>query len=93
MAKHPLARKVREELQDTLFDCGPKWKDLWWGMPEFTMGDARPQYRIMINLFSPEDVVELGRRLGLPISVETDSLTFPPEEIAKPSDWEYCDEA
>jgi hypothetical protein len=92
MAKQ-LARKVREDAQVDLFDCGPKWRDHWWGMPDFTMGDARPRYKITVNFYSPEDVVEFGKRLGLRLGVETDSLTFPPEDVDKPSDWEYCDEA
>lgn len=87
-----LARKTTPSTQPLLFDLEPDWAPHWWGMPEFIMGDARPRYRITVNLYSLDDLREFGHRLGMKVSPATDSLTFPPEEVDKPADWIYADE-
>ena len=88
-----LERKVRVDPQAALFDIGDPWQEHWWGMPDYSMGDCRPQFRITVNLFSMEDLIEFGRRVGWPVTTSTDTITFPPEEVDKPSDWVYTDEA
>jgi hypothetical protein len=91
-AEMSLSRKIREAPQAELFEVGEAWQDLWWGMPSYEMGDARPLFQITVNLFTVEDLIEFGNRLGLRVKTTTDTLTFPPEEIDKPSDWRYTDE-
>lgn len=87
------ARRVKKvEVEQLGFlNVGPVWKDHWWGMPSFEMGDARPMQRIMVNFHAWDDVVEFGNRLGLTVTRNTDSLWFPPEHVEKPSDWRYDD--
>lgn len=87
-----LERKTRAEAQQVLFETGDSWEELWWGMPEYVMGDARPLYRVTVNLFTVEDLVEFGRRLDMPITTRTDTITFPKENVDKPRDWVYTDE-
>jgi hypothetical protein len=89
-----VARKTRKQevVQEALFDLSPSWKDYWWGMPSFEMGDARPIQRITVNFYSWDDVIEFGRRLDVRVTRATDSLAFPPEHVEKPSDWGYEDE-
>ena len=65
---------------------------MWWGMPSFEMGDARPMYRVTVNLYSVEDLMEFGKALGLRVTTKTDTLTYPPEHLNKPSEWRYVDE-
>ena len=89
------ARKIRNIQVEQLgfLDLGPVWKEHWWGMPSFEMGDARPMQRITVNFHSWDDVVEFGKRLGINVTRSTDSLWFPPEIVEKPSDWRYTDES
>jgi hypothetical protein len=87
-----LFRKPVKEPQPALFEIPPSWQEHWWGMPEFSMVDARPAYRITVNLYTLDDLREFGDRLGLPVTTSTDSITFPPRPIERPSDWVYCDE-
>jgi|HubBroStandDraft_4_1064222.scaffolds.fasta_scaffold37761_2 hypothetical protein len=88
-----IERTVREEVQTALFDIGDAWEDHWWGMPDYSMGDCRPPFQVMVNIFTVEDLAEFGRRLGLRVTRQTDTLTFPAGSIDKPSDWVYTDEA
>lgn len=75
-----LGRPTRKDGQGTLFDVEPSWKDHWWGMPEFSMGDASPQYRITINFMTENDVIEFAKKSGIPVSVRSDSAWFPPQK-------------
>jgi hypothetical protein len=93
---HPprsLARPVRKEPTGAFFfEKEPDWRAEWWGMPEFTMGDATPRYRITINLLSLEDVQELGRRLGLKLTARSDTAWFPPQRLDEPKEWCYVED-
>lgn len=84
--KKGIARSVRKQVQDSLFDLEPDWRDEWWGMPSFEMGDARPQYRITMNFMTAEDVRQFAEKTGLPVSTRTDSAWFP---YQKPLSGEY----
>lgn len=88
-----LARKTREDAQAALFDVGDPWEDLWWGMPSYSMGDARPLFSVTVNIYTVDDLRDFGERIGQRVSTSTDSITFPMEQIDKPSDWVYTDEA
>ena len=81
-----------EAVQESLFDIPCTWESHWWGMPEFVMGDARPLYRIVVNIATYDDLIEFGRRLGLRVTTNTDSLWFPPDIVSKPGDFAYADE-
>ena len=91
--KRTLQRKLRETQQDALFDVGSAWEDLWWGMPSYVMGDARPCYRITVNIFTLEDLKEFGERIGYRVTTKTDTMCFPKQELDQPSAWIYSDEA
>lgn len=49
-------------------------------------------YRVTVNLYSVEDLMEFGKALGLRVTTKTDTLTYPPENLNKPSEWRYVDE-
>ena len=87
-----LYRKPREDSQEDLFERGYSWEDFWWGMPSYQMADARPLYRVTVNIFTLDDLIEFGRRLGIRVTPQTDTVTFPVEDVDKPSDWIYTDE-
>lgn len=76
-----LLRAVRnEKTTPTLFEVEPSWKDHWWAMPEFTMGDARPRYKIILNFMSAEDVATFAKTTGLPVTIKSDSAWFPHQD-------------
>ena len=88
-----LKRPTREKQENTLFEIGNDWEQHWWGMPEYTMGDATPQYRITVNFWSFEDVLEFAKRLNLSVTKRTDSLWFPARpELDKPKEWAYVED-
>ena len=75
-------RPMREPADKTLslFDMEPDWRSEWWSMPEFSMGDARPKYKITINFMTEADVKEFAAKTGIPVSVRSDSGWFPHQE-------------
>lgn len=75
-----LQRQTREEPQSALFEIDPDWRPLWWGMPTFEMGDARPQYRITVNFMTAEDVRDFAKKTNLPITLRSDTVWFPHQE-------------
>jgi hypothetical protein len=86
-----LKRPTRPPEQDALFDLPPDWRLDWWGMPEFTMGDATPQYRVTINFLTLEDLREFSARLGVPLTPKSDSAWFPAQRLDEPKEWKYVD--
>jgi hypothetical protein len=74
-------RQTAPEL--TLFEMEPDWRNEWWGMPEFEVGDARPQYKITVNFMSAEDVREFAKTTGIPVSTKSDSTWFPHQDPLK----------
>jgi hypothetical protein len=76
-----LARPTRPESpQADLFDRGTSWESEWWGMPHFSMGDARPQHKITVNFMTDNDVKEFAEKTGLPVTTRSDSCWFPHQE-------------
>jgi hypothetical protein len=80
-----LERKTKTKIEDqkTLFEIEPNWRDEWWGMPEFEMGDARPQYKITINFMTAKDVEDFAKVTGIPVTARSDSAWFPHQEPLK----------
>ena len=87
-----LRRPTKQPQQATLFDVPPSWKEHWWGMPEFTMGDATPSYRITINFLTIEDVREFAEKTGLVVTARSDSAWFPPQRLEEPREWDYVED-
>ena len=73
-------RPTKEDPQATLFDLPPDWRDDWWGMPEFSMKDARPQYKMVVNFMTADDVKEFAKKLDLPVTIRSDSCWYPHQE-------------
>jgi hypothetical protein len=75
-------RPTREEFDGTLpgMDLPPDWKAEWWGMPEFTHGDASPQYRITVNFMTLEDLKAFAERIEAPVTSKSDSCWFPHQQ-------------
>lgn len=77
-----LNRPIREAA-NTLFDIDPDWKQHWWGMPDFSMGDAQPQQRIVVNFMTQEDVQDFADKLDVKLTNNTKSLFFPYQDKLK----------
>lgn len=67
----------------TLFEVEPHWRTHWWGMPSFNMGDARPQYKITLNFETAADVQAFAEKTGLPVTVRSDSVWYPPRSSSR----------
>lgn len=87
-----LRRPTTEDPQATLFDLPPDWRSEWWGMPSFEMGDARPAYKLTVNLMTREDVLAFAKALGVNLTPGADSLWYPALDLDRPNQWEYIDE-
>lgn len=72
-----LKRPTREDPNLALFDVEPDWRKEWWGMPEFVMEDATPQYRITINFMTAQDVTDFAQAAGIPVTTSSDTAWFP----------------
>ena len=72
-----IQRKTTQDNQMSLLETEPDWRELWWGMPDFSMADASPQHRITINFMTQEDVAEFARISGIPVTTRSDSAWFP----------------
>lgn len=86
-------RPVREhKKQPCFFNDEPSWREHWWGMPEFVMGDAMPAYEIKVNFFTLEDLQAFIKKLDIPISPKCKSFWYPKQpKFTNPSDWRYID--
>lgn len=93
------ARRVQEEERRAGFFTPEQeeefveggWRQHWWGMPSFVMGNSCPAYQVIVNFFTFEDMQEFARRLDVPIQQSTRSIWFPPDKSEKPGDWVYSD--
>jgi hypothetical protein len=74
------ARPTRRTESGFLFDLEPDWRAEWWGMPDFAMGDARPQHKITVNFMTAEDVKAFAEKTGLRVNTLSDTCWFPPQE-------------
>jgi len=73
-----LQRRVRTKAKSAaLFEDGTWWEDAWWGMPEFSMGDASPSHRVTINFMSSDDLKEFSNLTGIPLTTRSDTAWFP----------------
>lgn len=83
MAEDKLQRQTREPDHPVLFDIEPDWRAEWWGMPSFEMGDARPQYKVVVNFMTADDVRAFAEKAGLPVTTRSDTIWFPHQEPLK----------
>lgn len=88
------ARKTREEkkpeglLGESFGEKAvPEWKEHWWAMPSFRMGNAQPNRQIMVNFFTDDDVKEFAKKLDLSIYKKTRSVWFPRVTRTRSKDW------
>lgn len=72
-------REVEAE-QQTLFDVEEDWRKEWWGMPEFSNDDIRPQYNLSVNFLTLKDKIEFADKLGIKISNDANSTWYPQQE-------------
>lgn len=61
-------------------DIPPDWKKEWWAMPEFSHGDASPQYRITMNFMTKKDLEEFAKKIDAPLTTKSDSCWFPHQQ-------------
>lgn len=77
------ARRLADEpaeIQSGLFDIAPDWHDYWWGMPSFSMGDARPTKTIAVNFLTRADFIAFCDKLGIRLSDKSDTMWWPTQE-------------
>jgi hypothetical protein len=86
-----IQRKTRENNQGTLFDIEPDWRESWWGMPDLTVGDARPSRKITVSFMCDEDVKEFAQKLGIRTTSETNSIWYP-EQTKTPGSYAFYSE-
>lgn len=79
-------RPTREDEELLLFDMPPDWRKDWWGMPEFSMKDASPAYRVVVNFLTEKDLNDFVECTKLPLTVRSDSVWYPAQ---KPLSGEY----
>lgn len=72
-----LGRPVHKDTKVGFFELAPDWKEHWWGMPEFSIQNAMPQYRITVNFMTREDRDNFAKATGVPISPTTDTIWYP----------------
>ena len=83
-----LNRPIRTNDEPMLFSVEPDWRDEWWGMPEFSMSDASPQYSITINFMDSDALKEFAKKTGIPVTNRSDSAWFPHQAPLNGS-WEW----
>lgn len=88
--RNQFGRLIHEDPQEMLFDEPTDVEKLYWGMPEFSYGDARPYRRISINFETPDDVFDFCKHYGACIGERTDSIWFPHKPHAKTGDVFYA---
>lgn len=75
-----LKRPCTEDNQNTLFDTKPDWRKEWWGMPEFSNDDIRPQSKITVNFLTSQDRQDFAKKLSANITYQTDTIWYPQQE-------------
>jgi len=87
--RNQFGRLIHEDPQEMLFDEPTDVENLYWGMPEFSYGDARPYRRISINFETAQDIKELSEITGISITEQTNSVWFPKKDRGRPGDVIY----
>jgi len=77
MTKSSSEKLVLPGLEGFLED---EWKKEWKGMPEFVRLDLEPFQKIIVNFKTREDVLEFAKMIGQRLTLETDSIWFPPNK-------------
>lgn len=72
--------RVKEVEQTALFDFEDSYKSEWWGMPEFSNDDIRPQYKLTVNFMTIQDRDDFANRIGQKISSQCDTIWHPKQE-------------
>jgi len=75
--------------QQTLFDIGPDWRDLWRGMPEYVHEDLTPWQSILVHFQDKHDQGAFARLIGQTITPKTQSVWYPEAEIGHYADRRY----
>lgn len=71
------------------FDLEESWCDHWWGMPEFSMGDATPGHQITMNFMTLEDLQDFAKKVGLNLTSKSNSVWWPKQDRLKPRSFFY----
>jgi hypothetical protein len=90
-----ISRKTREKKIKPFFpeEDLSSWKEHWWDMPEFNMGDATPCHHIVVNFFTKEDFLAFKKALGISISSKCNSIWYPKKQrIDEPKEWCYVED-
>jgi len=79
---------LRQSKTNGFFDIDPDWKTYWWGMPAFEQGDARPQFKIVVNFMTADAVEAFAKATGLKVTTSSDTTWFPAQKrLSKGTVW------
>jgi len=67
----------KDEIQPALFEEVEDWQKEWKGMPEFIQGKIEPYSTIIIRCEKKENLEELSKLLGQPLTSKTKSIWHP----------------
>jgi hypothetical protein len=84
-----LKRPTRDSNENMLFDLPPDWRNDWWGMPEFSMGNASPSRRVVVNFISDDDFKDFQAALSIKLSTNADSMWYPVQERLAPKEYKW----
>jgi hypothetical protein len=72
-----------------LLDLEQDWRKHWWGMPAFSMRDARPGYSITVNFMTRGDVERFAEVSGLRVTAKSDSAWYPARDRLRAGEFYY----
>ena len=85
---------VEEEVAEPKADKhGHVWQNEWKGMPEFVQEKQKPFSTIIIRCETEEDLKDLERILGQPLTKKTKSIWHPQLKRGLFTDLKYVDES
>jgi hypothetical protein len=87
-----LKRPCRKNDEAMLFDLAPDWRYDWWGMPEFSNEDIRPQYTLSVNFMTKEDRDSFSEAVGIKLGEKQNSMWYPNQERLSPGAYKYLGE-
>jgi len=75
--------------QETLFDFEDDTQKEWWGMPEFSNEDIRPQYSLTVNFLTIEDKMDFAAKISQHLSHNCDTIWHPRQDRLKACEFFY----
>jgi len=55
------------------------YKNYWWGMPSYEMGDATPAHKVTFNFLTAQDLKDFSKKIGIKLTEKSNSAWYPPQ--------------